>query len=102
VTESVSGFLSPEERAAMENRRQGEQDDDLADVGSRVIQVLAELGPTALPELIDRVRARPRFVMKALDKLEQSGLVTISARGVEEVAELTNRGQSRASAWAPG
>ena len=86
----------------MENRRQGEQDDDLADVGSRVIRVLAELGPTALPELIDRVLARPRFVMKVLDKLEQSGLVTISARGVEEVAELTDRGQSRASAWAPG
>lgn len=96
MTESVSGFLFPEERAALEKRRGSEPDAQFIEVWRLVIRALSEHGPTPLAELIERVGERPRFVMSAVDQMEQAGVLEVVARGVQEVAELTAAGRREA------
>jgi hypothetical protein len=95
VTESISGFLFPE-NAAIEQRRAIEQQAQLDDVARLVVTALASAGPTPLPTLIEAVDQRPRAVMLTIDQLEQAGLIKIEVHGVEEVADLTEAGRRKA------
>jgi DNA-binding MarR family transcriptional regulator len=95
VTESVSGFLSPEERAALEKRKQAPEPEPSSGISLAILQILATDGPTPLSEILPKVRARPRAVLSTIDDLEQSGLVRVSAQGVDEIAELTEAGHAR-------
>ncbi len=95
MTESISGFLGPEERAALAKRRAAEQAEELDDVARLIIAALA-VAATPLPDLINEVGQRPRVVMLTIDQLEQQGLIEVSARGVEEVAALTEAGRQKA------
>ena len=93
MTDSMSGFLSPEERAALVQRGQAAKPETPSDVSLAILQTLATDGPTKLSELLPRVHARPRMVMYVIDELEQSGLVRVTAQDVEEIAELTENGR---------
>lgn len=93
MTESVSGFLSPEERAALELRKQSLESEPPSGISFAILQTLADHGPTTLSELPPKVHARARAVLSAIEVLEQSGLVQVTARGMEEIAELTDAGQ---------
>jgi DNA-binding MarR family transcriptional regulator len=96
VTESISGFLGPEERAAMAKRRAAEHAEQLNDVARLIIAALAVADPTPLSDLTKEVGQRPRVVMLTIDQLEQQGLIEVSVRGTEEVAALTEAGRQRA------
>jgi|SRR6516164_5126661 hypothetical protein len=93
MTESVSGFLSPEEREALEQRKQAQESEPVSGIWLTVLKTIADQGPTTLSELLTRVQARPRLVLSTIEDLERSGLVQVSARGTEEIAELTDAGQ---------
>jgi DNA-binding MarR family transcriptional regulator len=97
MTESISGFLGPEERAALAKRRAAEQTEELDDVARLIIAALAVAGPTPLSDLIKEVGQRPRLVMVTIDQLEQQGLIEVSVRDVEEVAALTETGRQKAN-----
>jgi DNA-binding MarR family transcriptional regulator len=97
VTDSISGFLFPEEREALERRRAAERDAQLDGVARLVLQVLAERGPIPLTELIEQVGQRPRVVMAAVDDLEKRGLLEVVVRDVQEIAELTEAGRRSAT-----
>jgi len=92
MTESVSGFLSPEEREALELRKQAPKSEP-SGISLAILKTLADHGPTTLSDLLPRVQARPRAVLSVIEDLERSGLLQVSARGVEEIAELTDAGQ---------
>jgi len=93
MTESVSGFLSPEEREALELRKQAPKSEPASGISLAILKTLADHGPTTLSDLLPRVQARPRAVLSVIEDLERSGLLQVSARGVEEIAELTDAGQ---------
>lgn len=96
MTESISGFLGPEERAALAKRRAAEQAGELDDVARLIIAALVVADPTSLSDLIKEVGQRPRVVMLTIDQLEQQGLIEVSVRGMEEVAALTEAGRQKA------
>lgn len=96
MTDSVSGFLSPEERAAMEMRRRNRLEVDLDAIERTVLQFLAEHGQTSLPDLIERISERPRSILSVVDRLEQEGIVEVSVQGVQEFAKLTGQGRMKA------
>jgi hypothetical protein len=93
VTESVSGFLSPEERAALEMHRQAQESELPSGISLAILRVLADHGPTSLSELPSQVHARPREVVSTVGDLERAGLVQVATEGVEEIADLTDAGR---------
>lgn len=98
MTESISGFLSPEERAAMDLRRNSGRNENLPEASRLILKSLVEHGPAPFTELIERVKVRPRDAVSAIDHLEASGLVEVVARGVQEIVELTEPGRQKAEA----
>jgi hypothetical protein len=97
VTESVSGFLAPEEREALELRREGSEREPGASISHAILQTLSIDGPTALPDLLLKVHARAREVFSTVDDLDKSRLVRLSDRGDQEVVELTEEGRRKIS-----
>ena len=95
MTESVSGFLTPEERTALASRKRSERPDDETGITIAILQVLSADGPTAIPELLSKVKARPRSVLAAIDDLEGDRLVRVDQDGTEEIVGLTERGRAK-------
>lgn len=93
MTESVSGFLSPEERAALKMRRRAQESELPASISLAILRALADNGPTSLSELPSQVHARPREVVSTVGDLERAGLLQVAVQGVEEIAELTDAGR---------
>lgn len=91
MTESVSGFLAPEERAALE-RKDAQEREPTPNISRAILQILAIDGPTALPELLPKVHARAREIISTVSDLDKSRLVRISDKGSEEIVELTEAG----------
>ncbi len=93
MTESVSGFLSPEERAALEMRRKAQESESPSGISLAILRALADNGPTSLSELPAQVHARPREVVSAVGDLERAGLVQVAVQDIEEIVELTDAGR---------
>lgn len=97
MTESISGFLSPEERAALEARRRAQESELPGGISLAILRALADNGPTSLSELPSRVHARPREVVTTVGDLERAGLVHVAVQSAEEIAELTDAGRKSIS-----
>ena len=92
MTESVSGFFAPEERAASD-RVPGAADPPLAsELSLHVLHVVAEHGSVTMSALLAEVEARPRAVVAAVDDLEAAGLVRVDAADREETVRPTEAG----------
>lgn len=91
MTASVSGFLAPEERAALEQQKRVGAP-ARAQISDAILRAL-DGGPLTLNELIAEVSASPRVILSAIDDLEPSHLVATSYRNDEEVINLTAEGR---------
>jgi len=98
MTESLSGFLGPEERAAFRLRQEDPAAAPIAsapitsDLSLTVLRFVAEHGPTTMSRLLAEVQARPRSLVAAVDELEHGGLLTVVAEGEEETVLPTEAG----------
>jgi DNA-binding MarR family transcriptional regulator len=93
MTDSVSGFFAPEERAATGDRARGAANPPLAsELSLRVLHLVAERGSVTMSALLAGVEARPRAVVAAVDDLEAAGLVTVDAADREEIVHPTEAG----------
>jgi DNA-binding MarR family transcriptional regulator len=93
MTESVSGFFAPEERAATGDRVYGTASPPLtSELSLRVLHLVAERGSVTMSALLAEVEARPRAVVAAVDDLEAAGLVTVDAADREEIVHPTKAG----------
>jgi hypothetical protein len=95
VTDSMSGFLGPEEEAALEQQRQsGSRPDAAPDVSLAILRALDRDGSLPTGELLAKVAARPRQVFASLDELESASLVRLRSTDADDVVELTNGGRA--------
>jgi DNA-binding MarR family transcriptional regulator len=93
MTESLSGFLGPEERAAFRLRQEDPAAAPIAsDLSLTVLRFVAEHGPSTMSRLLADVQARPRSLVAAVDELEQAGLLMVTAEGEEETVLPTEAG----------
>jgi hypothetical protein len=93
MTDWVSGFLAPEERAAADERARGEASMPLvSELSLRVLHLVAERRTVTMAALLAEVEARPRAVVAAVDDLEATGLVTVMAEDSAEIVHVTEAG----------
>jgi hypothetical protein len=93
MTDWMSGFFAPEERAATDERVREEAIVPLvSELSLRVLQLVADRGTVPLAALLAEVEARPRAVVAAVDDLEAAGLVTVAAEDNEETVQPTEAG----------
>jgi len=95
VTESMSGFLGPEEQAAGRDPSGRRAADVAPDVARAVLQELALTGPVSIAALLPRIHTRPRLIIAILEDLERVGHVRIRATEVDEIVELTDSGRTQ-------
>ena len=95
VTESMSGFLGPEERAAARNPSGRRAADVAPDVTRAVLQELAVTGPVSIAALLPRIHTRPRLIIAILENLERADHVRIRATEFDEIVELTDSGRTQ-------
>lgn len=94
MTDSVSGFFGPEERAAKSSDRVDiPTGPPLASgLSLEVLRLAADRGSVTMSALLAEVDARPRAVVAAVDALEAAGLVTVDVEDREETMHPTDAG----------
>lgn len=93
MTDSISGFFAPEERAATAGWEQNLAGTPPAsELSLRILHVVANRGAAPMSVLLAEVEGRPRAIVTAIDELEAAGLVTIDTAEREEIVRPTEAG----------
>jgi hypothetical protein len=95
VTESMSGFLGPEEQAAARDPGGRRPADVAPDVARAILRELAVTGPVSIAALLPRIHTRPRLIIAILEDLERADSVRIRQTEFDEIVELTDSGRTQ-------
>ena|SRR5262245_42287739 len=94
MTESLSGFLGPEELRAADNQQQTPDTQAPPEVSTAILYALSTYGPLRIADLLPKVFARDRVIISALGELEAKKLVQVTERDSDEIAEITADGRA--------
>lgn len=97
VTESMSGFLGPEEQAAARELNVERRADAAPDESLAVLRALAATGPMSIAALLPKIHARPRLIIAILEDLERADRVRIRQTEFDEIVELTDSGRRQSA-----